>query len=86
MILVSGTVSMHFRKTVIRSGLYFWKIGIKSGRHFGKVGIRNKYVFEASMACPHPKFGQVASPQGLDICSPPTGLIYAVLKETFSIT
>ena len=59
MILVQGTVSMHFRKIGLRLGKYIWKIGIKSGIRFGKIGARNGYVFEASMARPLPKSGQV---------------------------
>ena len=53
---------MHFWKIGIKSGIYFRKIGIKSGIHFGKIGIRNGYVFETSMARPHPKSGQVPPP------------------------
>ena len=55
---------MHFRKIGIKSGIHFGKIGIKLGIHFGKIGIRNGYVFETSMARPHPKSGQVAPPRG----------------------
>ena len=50
---------MHFWKTCIRPRIYVREIGIKSGIHFGKFGIRNGYVFEASMARPRPKSGQV---------------------------
>ena len=35
------------------------KIGISSGILFQKIGIRDGYVFEASMAGPRPKSGQV---------------------------
>ena len=38
------------------------KIGIRSGIPFPKIGIRNGYVFEASMARPQPKSGQVHPP------------------------
>ena len=48
-----------FLKNRIRSGVYSRRIGIKSGIHFGKIGIWNGYVFEASMARPRPKSGQV---------------------------
>ena len=51
---------MHFRKIGIRSGIHFQKIGITSGMiHFRKIGMRNGHVFEASMARPRPKSGQV---------------------------
>ena len=35
------------------------KIGISSGILFQKIGIRNGHVFEASVAGPRPKSGQV---------------------------
>ena len=38
------------------------KIGISSGIPFPKSDIRNGYVFEASMARPRPKSGQVHPP------------------------
>ena len=38
------------------------EIGIRSGILFPKIGIRNGYVFEASMARPQPKSGQVHPP------------------------
>ena len=53
---------MHFWKINIRSGICFRKIGIRSGIHLEKIGIRNGYVFEASMARPRPKSGQVPPP------------------------
>ena len=40
-------------------GYTFSKIGIKSGILFQNIGIRKGYVFEASMARPRPKSGQV---------------------------
>ena len=39
--------------------MHLRKIGKKSGIHLGRIGIRNEYVFEASMARPRPKSGQV---------------------------
>ena len=57
---------MHFRKIGIKSGIYFWKIGIRLGIHFRKIG--SGYVFDASMARPRPKSGQL-SPAG-NIVSP----------------
>ena len=48
----------------VGSSIYFRKIGIKSGIHFGKSGIRNGYGFEASMARPRPKPGQVPPSPG----------------------
>ena len=38
------------------------KIGMRLGLRFPKIGIRNGYVFEASMARPQPKSGQVHPP------------------------
>ena len=55
---------MHFRKIGIRSGIHFRKIAVKLGIHFEKIGIRNGYLFEASMARPRPKSGQVSPPPG----------------------
>ena len=49
---------MHFRKIGIRLGIYFRITGIKSGIHF-----ENLVCFEASMACPCPKSGQVPPPR-----------------------
>ena len=48
--------------------MHFRKIGVKSGIHFGKIGIRNGYVFETSMARPHPKSGQVTPGPWSSIC------------------
>ena len=42
--------------------MHFQKIGIRSCIHVGKFGIKNRYVFEASMARPRPKSGQVPPP------------------------
>ena len=41
------------------SSLRYHKIGINSGILCQKIGVRNRYVFEASMAGPRPKSGQV---------------------------
>ena len=57
-----------FRKIGIRSDILFRKIGIRSGILFQKIGIRDVYVFEASMARPRPKSGQV-HPPGQDVSS-----------------
>ena len=65
---------VNFQDFGIRSGILFRKIGIRSGIHFRKIGIRNGYVFEAWMALPRPKSGQVhprgamISFQRLEIC------------------
>ena len=48
-------------------GIYFWKIGLKSGIHFEKIDIRSRYVFEASMARPHPKSSQLPPPPGVGL-------------------
>ena len=47
----------------MRSDILSRKVCISSGILFQKIGIRNGYVFEASMADPQPKSGQV-HPQG----------------------
>ena len=62
----NGTDLQDFYLKYIRSDILFRKIGIRSGILFQTIGIRNKrngYVFEASMACPRPKSGQVHPPR-----------------------
>ena len=57
---------MHFWRIGIRNRCnVLEKNGIKQGIRFGKIGIRNRYVFEALMARPHPKSTQVPLPQAL---------------------
>ena len=58
--------------------VYFIReFGIRSGIPLTKIGIRNGYVFEASMARPRPKSGQVRSP--------PPGCRYLQIPILFSI-
>ena len=47
------------RERAIGKGIYFPDIGIKNGINFHNFGIRNCYVFEAWMARPPSKSGQV---------------------------
>ena len=58
----NGTHFQDFYMKYIRSGILLRKIGIRSGILFQNIGIRNRYVFEASMARPRPKSGQVHPP------------------------
>ena len=52
---------INFHNIGIRNGIYFQDFGMKYkvGYTFQKIGIRNGYVFEASMAHPRSKSGQV---------------------------
>ena len=58
----NGTDLQDFAMKYIGSDIPFCKIGLRSGILFQKIGIRNGYVFEALMARPRPKSGQVHPP------------------------
>ena len=56
---------INFHNFGMRNGTYFQDFYMKYIRSdilFRKIGVRNGYVFEASMACPQPKSGQVHPP------------------------